>query len=60
MSRSSEPSSDFYIPEDPHVSLAPCAALTDEGFILDHSDIVDLHNHSKRYVCLLSRSSYVH
>jgi hypothetical protein len=45
---SSEPSSDFYIPEDPHVSLAPCAALTDEGFILDHSDIVDLHNHSKR------------
>jgi hypothetical protein len=45
---SSEPSSDFYIPDDPHVSLAPCAALTDEGFILDHPDVLSLHNHSKR------------
>lgn len=45
---SSEPTSDFSIPSDPHVSLAPCAALNDEGFILDHPDIVNLHNHSKR------------
>lgn len=57
---SSEPTSEFSSPTDPHVSLAPTAALTHEGFILDNADIVALHNHAKRYVCLDSRSSYIH
>lgn len=45
---SSEPSPEFSLPNNPLVSLAPSAALTDDGFILDNPDIVNLHKHSKR------------
>jgi len=48
LNMSSEPTGDFSIHTSPHVSLAPSAALTDDGFILDNSDIVTLHRHSKR------------